>query len=436
MGDQSATTPATTRRLLPHLARLGARLTHVSSRHRVAVSCGAVALFLILRATVVDRAPQRSDADSRESKMRRMMHQFDKEKFHSRVKLYKQGCYGLKKISNQTLHVLVNQDHHLAYCRVAKAGSTFWMQVFRFLAGDFPDNVGIRSFYQINKKYAHHAPLRRDTFVRIPADDTAVLGFSKKFMVTRDPYSRLWASYLDKFFLLDFWTSHGLAILKDRKTGDKKNITKNNKEETTPCPENISFSEFLRYSLRTDNEHWRPVSSSCDPCRFRPDLVVRLETFRKDRDFILIKANLSSIVADMREWPHAELEVLTQVDYNFHLLRQQAQLRACLSALQLARKLWSSFQLNGYIAQNATFPQEQLQQKAAGHRGQPLVLHVADVFLSHMREHPLSALEQFSQKQEAMLTAYRQIPQDILKRLKQRYEADFFLFGYSPDLPF
>ena len=37
---------------------------------------------------------------------------------------------------------------------------------------------------------------------------------SLRFMVTRDPFARLWSAYVDKFILPDFWGHTGIYVVR------------------------------------------------------------------------------------------------------------------------------------------------------------------------------------------------------------------------------
>lgn len=406
-------------------------------KRRLTVLCVVVILVLILLSNYAERkttGDATADVDSRDVETRKMMQKYNEETFESRINLYKQGCSILKHVSSNPINVLVNPQHGLAYCHVAKAGSTFWMRFFRFLVGDVPGQKENTNLYQIDKSYAHYAPLKGNAYVLLTGNGSTE-NHLKKFLVTRDPYSRLWASYLDKFFLPDFWWTHGKAVLADRRKKEKENASEPDAtSKDTFCPDNISFTEFLRHSLRLNDEHWRPISQMCDPCRLKPDFIARMESFSRDRELILQKVNLSHLLTDMKAHSHEDTEVASQIYFNFGLLKRRPVHENCPTVLSLAKKLWASFQFNGYIRQDATFPEEQLN-ITDGPWDRELVQNVSSVFQTEMKKHPLSPYKRYQQKKEAMLAAYRQVPREILERLESKYSGDFLLFGYNATLP-
>ena len=83
-------------------------------------------------------------------------------------------------------------------------------------------------------------------------------------LFTRDPWARIWSSYVDKFVLPDSWLDHGRSIMSRRKDKAKKKL----------CADNIQFVEFLDYVLNANRDvHWRPVYAVCNPCVFHPQYL-------------------------------------------------------------------------------------------------------------------------------------------------------------------
>ena len=71
-------------------------------------------------------------------------------------------------------------------------------------------------------------------------DEKRALGPALKFMFARDPYTRIWSAYLDKFVLPLFWHT-GKEVVKEM----RNNATKASLE----CGHDVTFKEFLFYIL-------------------------------------------------------------------------------------------------------------------------------------------------------------------------------------------
>lgn len=97
--------------------------------------------------------------------------------------------------------VWIHKPNGIYYCIIHKAGSTFWKRLLRFLGNDFPQNNSIQRPSDIDRTFVHYAGLtsilqsnarKRRTRKRMST--------GKSFMFARNPYSRIWSAYIDKFF--------------------------------------------------------------------------------------------------------------------------------------------------------------------------------------------------------------------------------------------
>ncbi|KAL8580588.1 hypothetical protein ACOMHN_046791 [Nucella lapillus] len=99
-----------------------------------------------------------------------------------------------------------------------------------------------------------------------------------RFMFTRNPYTRLWSVYIDKFVLPDFffWSKHASAIIDGRL---KKMFPKQKRRYINMCSD-ISFEEFVQYAVGDpsspswhSNDHILPISKTCNLCSFDPNFI-------------------------------------------------------------------------------------------------------------------------------------------------------------------
>ncbi|CAL1543508.1 unnamed protein product, partial [Lymnaea stagnalis] len=119
-----------------------------------------------------------------------------------------------------------------------------------------------------------------------------------RFMFVREPYSRLWSAWIDKFWLPDFWMLEAIRL----------GVALNLPREAVACPKNITFPLFLKYiTLPGDpmalNQHWAPYKHLCDPCLFRPHVIGKLETFTRDSRAILDAVNLTWVLNPTGDQP-------------------------------------------------------------------------------------------------------------------------------------
>ncbi|WAQ99210.1 CHSTB-like protein [Mya arenaria] len=150
----------------------------------------------------------------------------------------------------------------------------------------------------------------------------------QSFMFTREPYSRLWSAYIDKFLLPDFWRTDAHA-------------------------------EFLQYIVasypRNLNEHWQPVYKICDPCLVAYDVIGKQGTLANDSHYILQKFGLGYLIPTSGSKSlRATNEMTMLVKYNFDL--EHAIHKGCFDKEYVAMRLWKAFQYNGYIHRSIDIP--------------------------------------------------------------------------------
>lgn len=241
-----------------------------------------------------------------------------------------------------------------------------------------------------------------------------------RFMFVRDPYSRLWSAYVDKFLLPNFWKMYGWRIVQRRPwnhTADER------------CARNISFSEFLDYVTSTApgslNEHFAPYRLLCSPCVFRPHVIGKMETFGEDARYVLQQLNLSRFASEFSSYDkHARHEMTMLID-DVYLVYEESFFKFCTNTTDLAARLWQVLQINGYLPSDIAFPWNK-NKHVNKHALKELVL---EVYSSHPNrdEHV-----QKIQKEQSLVNGYRTVPDDILAKVRELYALEFKMFDYDP----
>ncbi|XP_025107342.1 carbohydrate sulfotransferase 11-like isoform X4 [Pomacea canaliculata] len=318
--------------------------------------------------------------------------------------------------------VRTTRHGNTSYCVVPKVGCTFWLNIFRYLYNDTGDRT-YSSPYDIPRMVTHYAPLKRMKMYTINNTFTPPnLSTDLRFMFVREPYSRLWSAYVDKFLLVDYWRSEGQRIVKQRKV--KANAT----TPINKCAHDISFREFAEFVVSMQpaqlNEHWKPIQHLCSPCIYRPHVVGKMETFAQDSGFLLEHMNLSWVLASYEHEKHVYDEMDMLIDYNFQLLNHNFY-KNCTNATDIADRLWRTFQINGYLPEEIAFPQDKaVKLNATAFKG---MVHEA------FRHRPKKSPAEWRQQREgAMVAAFKQLSTDTLEKLHNLYASDFELFGYDP----
>ena len=241
-----------------------------------------------------------------------------------------------------------------------------------------------------------------------------------RFMFVRDPYSRLWSAYVDKFLLIDYWRTEGMNIVHLRKK----------KDNMTMCARDISFKEFVEYvatrsSGKVLNEHWKPIQYLCSPCQYHPHIIGKIETFSNDARYVLQLMNSSWILDSYDHEQHVYQEMDILITYNFQVLKSKHYTN-CTNATDLSRRLWKTFQINGYLPTEMDFPDP-------GPAGINASLFQALAHKAYKTRPVKSPTEWKQQRVKAMQDAFKDISSMTLEKIKHIYKDDFELYGYDPE---
>lgn len=117
-----------------------------------------------------------------------------------------------------------------------------------------------------------------------------------KFLFVRHPFERILSAFRNKFenYNSYFHQRFGRVIL--------ERFRPNATAEDLETGDSVKFSEFVEYLLDPQtkkngplNDHWRPVYEMCHPCFIWYDVIGKYERLNKEAQYVLQKANLSSI---------------------------------------------------------------------------------------------------------------------------------------------
>lgn len=182
-------------------------------------------------------------------------------------------------------------QQNLLWCKVPKAGSTTWVQIFLSLVGAGFGAVDVEQRGQDSTQDATSGDEKLENRIRaisimhgvfdsifppLPLNKTQEITKSAlSFMIVRHPLDRFLAAYLDK---------KGLGV-HDAGVGNR------------------SWPQFVQHMLEIPKEswdmHWAPIHTICPPC-IRYDIVARMETFLEDSEYVIHRAGLSNISVPWR----------------------------------------------------------------------------------------------------------------------------------------
>ena len=181
--------------------------------------------------------------------------------------------------------ILVDRERDFFWCKVPKAASTSWVELFLSERKRKENNIGLT-----------HTILRRlmpRPKSLLELQDIQTNSFS--FLTVRHPFDRLLSAYRDKFFRLDNSSEENIKASKFYNLYGKE-IIKNFRTE--PPEHDIyqkvpTFKEFVSYLLETTfskfNEHWLPYFLLCTPCHVRYNVIGKTETINEDSSYIMQK---------------------------------------------------------------------------------------------------------------------------------------------------
>jgi hypothetical protein len=329
-------------------------------------------------------------------------------------------CARIGIVSNKTSELSGVLSANLSYCAVQKAGCTMWIRLFKFMAGQ---NRETGNPMTLTKDLIHnHATGFYKTFRRTGNEDR--LAHSVRTMTVRNPYTRLWSAYIDKFLLPDFWFSKGKHII--------RMVRKNPQTFSKDCGHDVTFPEFIEYVITighkfdywNQDKHWLPSSDICDPCVFKPSIIGKQETFLQDLKYTLKTVRLDYLLPNITSIDHIEYEIKDAIDYNFKIFPR---VKNCIDTYELCKRIWTAFILNGYLPSEEPFPTNIYHDSLNSDSFYELVKSVRSKYnTTHA-----NAKER---RKHALITAYKQINETKINELKKLYKMDFELFDYKSEL--
>ncbi|XP_052237478.1 carbohydrate sulfotransferase 12-like isoform X4 [Dreissena polymorpha] len=309
--------------------------------------------------------------------------------------------------------LFLSKVYNVACCKVPKAGSTFWTIFFAVLDNgvEFGKKLLGENRGTIHKgQYTFFSSFK---YVK-----------SKKYptiLPARDPYSRLFSAFIDKIYLLVRF-NYNYAILSI--------------QNKSVCPTDVSFQDFLPWIVnetkegKTLDRHWAPIYSICGSCEVNAQYVVKQETFAIDIDIVLQKLNVSSAkhnyIMQTLEGTRIQSSLPGIVAAIFDH-SSGSNVRRCMPWVEVTRKIWRSFQIQGYIREDRRYPQGTFD--SIGDNLTPSL--VSDLILAEIFKFSMSSEERQIQRENALRRAYEGVRKDVVDAIKDVYALDFSLYGYS-----
>ncbi|KAK7473854.1 hypothetical protein BaRGS_00034905 [Batillaria attramentaria] len=328
---------------------------------------------------------------------------------------------------NTERNFFLDYSHHLVYCAVEKVGSSFWKRAFKILNNMAPNG----SLFDQSGLSVHANSNEAITFENKPEGwKRNTLNQSLKFLFVRDPYAKLFSAYMDKIFIF-FGGRNGRRGL--RRAGLVSSQRENQSEGkcTVSVP---TFSEFvnammLRSTALAADGHFTPIEKHCLPCEIRYDVIGKMETFRRDTEYILGKVghNLTLLSNDPLTFDtKSDLNIMTDILRRIMWSPAWQESEDCTRSVhfELLRRMWTVFKVRGILSANVTFP------FSRGLMDTISEFHILQE-LQHAYRASGSREARLLQREAAMLEAFRTLSNSTMQALFEFVKPDCELFDYQ-----
>ncbi|CAH1778137.1 unnamed protein product [Owenia fusiformis] len=324
-------------------------------------------------------------------------------------------CPVVKPKPDPHLGLLVSDKHKVLFCDVAKIGSTFLKKMWYILENNLPEKDPMNMKKNI---FSVHFPRLADFNI---TERTKRINSYTKMIFTRNPYSRLFSAYQNKFVTVNpsYW-----SIAK----GFIKRHRKNPKDLSILCGHDLTFEEYLSIvsenprNTRYMDYHWRPLSAYCDPCSIDYDIIGKMESFNEDLQHFLCKINAE----DKINLPHVNPLALRKFNVKLEISDSVGNIKKidekCIPKSELVNRVVQNMVNHGYI--------------------EPIdKIHMADIPINYTQKDLVEFIGRHMNKSttEKLLSlpkliqdnSFHDVSPDVLNKIKKLYGEDFIMFDYN-----
>ena len=242
----------------------------------------------------------------------------------------------------------------------------------------------------------------------------------KNVVFVRDPYTRLYSGWLDKFYSTNpFWGFGKHIIAKQRSNATNHNLA---------CGHDVQFSEFVTFFAREVNDkrcgvdgHFYPSYRHCLPCDLPYNFIGKYETLKEDILFFLAKTNLTHIVQVSDFETSSDEDALK--DSSIWAFQQRKKVEKCMPFVTGLERVWKRLQKRGMLNMKATFPLKALSSR--------------NITETEFRNALMNAYHSFNiednkmNRELALQEAYSTVSNETLHELRDAFDLDFRLFDYD-----
>ncbi|KAL3871061.1 hypothetical protein ACJMK2_039084 [Sinanodonta woodiana] len=316
----------------------------------------------------------------------------------------------------------------VCFCKVPKSGSTFWGRVLYMIS--HPEQAEKIEAYSGTEVHG-------ELFYRKAKSCTdSMIKDAQSFMVSRDPWARLYSSYIDKVYLEKFgeFTAELLNI-EQRMSGGEKDNNETDKQECQS--RTVSFEIFLKYivanALSTKYEldpHFAPVSLLCDPCRHDYAFFIKQERMREETNFALDFLKVQGSLRSRLDMTDEENYIKATVPNLFitTMAAFEKNKRSCLAKSDIYQRLWNVLQFQGLVSEELGFPKEVFDNQGS-------YVQIARVLTDYVLQNRVETIVATKQRIQFLEKAYAQVKRNVLRKLQGIFAMDFLMFEYGVNPP-
>ena len=332
-----------------------------------------------------------------------------------------------EKSASLSPFIVLGLNRRFVYCPIPKTGSTFWRRMLKLV--EFNRNVSSIDDYQTIK--SEKVKLTGLSYFRGKNNEDSVQKFLKEatsFMFVREPYGRIFSAYCNKIYSNNYmyWRLIGRKVVEA--------VRFNASSHSLMFGHDVTFAEMIKYLVLKHkagekvDRHFSPMQQRCDPCKMNYDYIGKMETFADDAHCILNVLNAEDDNNNKRS-PLVELSsesVVAVVESSTMLLFHNIEKTKGInySSFKLFLRTWREFQIRGLLSKTINMPLTETQVSKINR------LEFINLMTTTLQQ-PMNQTEVKSQRNEALVQAYRTVPRADLEELRKFVEQDCLLFGYD-----
>ena len=314
------------------------------------------------------------------------------------------------------------EDKNIFFCPIEKAASTFWQRVLYIASvASGHQSTKLNDVFSVNPLQAYTNKNQH----RFTKDDnvTDIIKHSNSFIFVRDPFTRLFSGWLDKFFSPNPYYHKKVGRLIIR--GERPQAS----QDSLRCGHDVTFQEYVSFIskaiLNGENvdRHFLPSYSHCDVCSMDFKYIGKYENLAEEYIFMLQQLAINDNVAVPPNFAEeSALDMINDAaEWVFYIKRN---LTLCMQFHVALFRVWKRLISRGVISKRMMYPYTS-PIKAYGLTRDSFQKVLID---AHKRSNP----EELSKNREEVLSeAFHSLDNVTFKRMLEAFNEDFDLFNYS-----